>query len=175
MNVKGLIPLGLFLAIAGILAFGLTRDPSALPSEMIDRPFPEFELSSMDDPSEVITQLPAEVALVNIFGSWCSSCVVEHPNLMEISRRGDARVIGINWRDSRENGRRWLDHYGDPYSLILFDEHSQLAIDLGVTGAPETFVVDKTGRVRYKHVGIITAAVWQDILQPLITSLKEET
>ena len=174
MTVRGLIPLGIFLGLAALLAIGLTRDPSLLPSEMIDRPFPEFELATLDDPSSVLTQLPPEVALVNIFGSWCASCVVEHPKIMELSRRGEARIIGINWRDTREKGRRWLDHYGDPYSLILFDYSSQLAIDLGVTGAPETFVVDKTGRVRYKHVGIITDAVWKDILQPLVTSLEAE-
>lgn len=171
---KGLIPLGLFLALAALLAVGLSRDPSELPSEMINRPFPDFELTALDDPAHVITQLPPEVALVNVFGSWCASCVVEHPKLMDLSRKGEARIIGLNWRDEREKGTRWINYYGNPYSLILFDDSSQLAIDLGVSGAPETFVVDKAGRIRYKHTGIITDAVWQDVLRPLMQSLEAE-
>lgn len=175
MTARGLIPLVMFLALALLLAAGLTRDPSALPSEMIDRPFPDFELTTLDNPKEVLKELPAETVLINIFGSWCASCVIEHPALMAIAKSGEARIIGVNWRDSREKGRRWLDYYGDPYSLILFDEDSQLAIDLGVSGAPETFIVDKKGRIRYKHVGIITDAIWQDVLQPLIAKLEAET
>lgn len=175
MTLRGLIPLGLFLSLAVLFAVGLTRDPGVLPSEMIDRSFPEIELTTLDDPQKIVKTLPEDTLLVNIFGSWCASCVVEHPALMKIARSGEAKIIGVNWRDSREKGRRWLNYYGDPYSLILFDEHSQLAIDLGVSGAPETFVVDRNGRIRYKHVGVITDAVWEDVLRPLIKTLEAES
>lgn len=174
---KALMPLGGFIILAGLLGFGLTRDPSLIPSEMLDRPFPEFTVSTLADPNAAITEetLKGEVSLVNIFGSWCVSCVQEHPKLMDISRRDQVRLIGIDWRDTRENAKRWLDHYGDPYDLILFDADSRLAIALGVTGAPESFIVDKTGQVRYKHVGIITEQVWDDIIWPIIVKLEAET
>lgn len=173
-RLKALLPLGLFLVLALFLAIGLTRDPSVLPSEMINRPFPDFELSTLDDETAVVTALPGEVVLVNVFGSWCVACVQEHPKLMQLSKSGQAKIVGVNWRDDREKGRRWLERYGDPYSLILFDDTSQLAIDLGVTGAPETFVVDKLGRIRYKYVGIITDAVWRQKIGPLVKTLEAE-
>lgn len=172
-RVRSLVPLISFLVLTVLLAAGLTRDPSQLPSELIDRPFPDFTLSTLKDPGVELTALPDEVVLVNIFGSWCTACVQEHPKLMELARTDNVSIIGVNWRDSREKGLRWLERYGNPYDVILFDDSSQLAIDLGVTGAPETFVVDKDGKIRYKHVGIITNVVWRDILQPLIISLED--
>lgn len=174
MNLKALIPLGMFLVLAVFLAFGLTRDPSKLPSELIDRPFPNFELTTLYDAEEILTDdiMKGQVSLVNIFGSWCVACVQEHPNLMYLSKRENVRLIGVDWRDTRENAQRWLDKYDDPYNIILFDDTSQLAIDLGVTGAPETFVVDKAGNIRYKHVGIITKDVWEQTLRPLVRELE---
>lgn len=174
MNVKALIPLGLFLILCIFLAFGLTRDPSKLPSELIDRPFPDFELTTLFDEEIILTDdiMKGQVSLVNIFGSWCVACVQEHPNLMYLSKREKVRLIGVDWRDTRENGQRWITKYENPYDVILFDDTSQLAIDLGVTGAPETFVVDKAGNIRYKHVGIITEDVWKATLRPLVRNLE---
>lgn len=176
LNIKALLPLGIFLAFAILFAIGLTRDPAQLPSEMIDRPFPDFNLSTLDDPDNVLTEslLQGEVTLVNIFGSWCVACVQEHPKLVSLSKRDDIRLIGVDWRDSREKATRWLNRYGNPYAVVLFDDTSQLAIDLGVTGAPETFVVDKAGKIRYKHVGIITDEVWRSTLYPLVKNLRME-
>lgn len=164
----------LFLAI--LFAFGLTRDPSELPSEMIDRPVPEFELTDLYQPDVVLTDgmFLNDVALINVFGSWCIACEVEHPKLMSLSQMDEFKLVGIDWRDTREKGQRWLRKNGDPYAVVIFDEESRLAIDLGVTGAPESFLVDKEGRIRYKHVGIITDEVWSNILQPIINDLKAE-
>lgn len=171
---RALIPLIGFLSLTVLLAIGLTRDPSELPSEMIDRPFPDFSLTELYDENRILneTEMLGHVSLINIFGSWCTACVVEHPKLVELSARKDIRLIGVNWRDKREKGQAWLTRYGDPYAFVLFDNTSQLAIDLGITGAPETFVVDKVGKIRYKHTGIITDEVWEKTLRPIVTELS---
>lgn len=174
-RLKGLIPLALFAGLAVFLAIGLTRDPSKLPSELIDRPLPTFEMQTLSGEPIVTADLVGEVALLNVFGSWCVACLVEHPLLMELSARGAVKLIGVNWRDTRPNAERWLSRYGNPYDPIIFDSDSLLAIDLGVTGAPETFIVDKKGRIRYKHTGPITDDVWTETLRPLINTLNAET
>ena len=175
MSLKALLPMGVFAGLVALFAVGLTRDPSALPSELLDRPFPAFELATLRDDAARLdeTALAAgEVSLVNVFGSWCVSCVVEHPVLMDLT--GEVRLVGVNWRDTRPDAARWLERYGDPYDLILFDAESRLAIDLGVAGAPETFVVDGEGRIRYKHVGPISDVDWTGTLRPLVERLREE-
>lgn len=172
---KGLIPLALFAVLAIFLAIGLTRDPSKLPSELIDRPLPTFEMQTLSGEPIVTADLVGEVALLNVFGSWCVACLVEHPLLMDLSDRGAVKVIGVNWRDTIVNAERWLTRYGNPYDAIIFDADSHLAIDLGVTGAPETFVLDQKGRIRYKHTGPVTDEVWIDSLRPLINTLNAET
>lgn len=172
---KSLIPLAIFAGLAIFFAIGLTRDPTQLPSELIDRPLPEFEMTTLS--GEVVTQdkLLGEPALLNVFGSWCVACLIEHPLFMELTEDPDFKLVGVNWRDTRENANRWLTRHGDPYDLILFDPESRLAIDLGVTGAPETFVLDAKGRIRYKHTGPVSADDWADTLRPLIQSLRAET
>lgn len=174
-KLKGLIPLGLFAVLAVFLAIGLTRDPSKLPSELIDRPFPAFDMATLSGEPISRDDLIGEVALVNVFGSWCVACLVEHPILMELSRGFEVKLIGVNWRDSQTDAEFWLSRHGNPYDPIIYDEESNLAIDLGVTGAPETFLIDKAGQIRYKHIGPITADVWQETLRPLINSLNAET
>ncbi len=176
-RIKALLPLGLFMGLALFLAVGLTRDPGVLPTEMLDKPFPDFTMSTLHDPGAVVTDeiMRGQVSLVNVFGSWCAACVQEHPKLVEIGQQGRVKMIGVNWRDDREKGQRWIAHYGDPYDVILFDDTSQLAIDLGVTGAPETFVVDRNGKIRYKHIGMVTDEVWSQTLWPLVKSLEGET
>lgn len=172
---KALLPLALFAGLAVFLAVGLTRDPSELPSELIDRPMPDFALTTLD--GEPISQddLVGEVALVNVFGSWCVACLAEHPIFMELSKDPDFNLIGINWRDTRDKARDWLARHGDPYDEIIFLEDSRLIIDLGVTGAPETFVIDAKGHIRYKHIGIVTQDDWDKTLSPLLNSLRAET
>ena len=173
MKLRGLIPLFGFLLLVGALAFGLTRDPRILPSELIEKPFPEFALENLEgdqtlDPSI----LKGRVSLVNVFGSWCAACTAEHPQLMAQRNNPDIQIIGIDWRDTREAANRWLVRHGNPYDAVIFDPKSKLIVELGVTGAPETFIVDKSGKIRYKHVGIISPEDWTDTLRPLVESLQ---
>lgn len=173
LSLSGLLPLFGFLGLTVFFAIALTRDPSRLPSELIDRPVPDFALSSLYEANELITQdsFIGQVSLLNVFGSWCVACVQEHPKLIELSDNAPIKLIGIDWRDTREDGARWLAQYGDPYDKVIFDSESILAIDLGVTGAPESYIIDKAGRIRFKHVGIITDDIWENELRPLVQSL----
>lgn len=171
---RSLIPLALFGVLIIGFAFGLTRDPSVLPSEMLDRPMPEFNLPSLYEDKPDINEniFDGKVSLLNVFGSWCSACVTEHPKLVEIGAQGDIQIIAVDWRDTREAGQNWLQRYGDPYDAVIFDDTSLLAIDLGITGAPETFLVDQAGRIRFKHVGIITDDIWRENFMPRVAQLK---
>jgi cytochrome c biogenesis protein CcmG/thiol:disulfide interchange protein DsbE len=168
-------PLAAFLVIAGYFALGLGRDPRALPSVLIDQPVPEFRLPPVKgrDRGFASPDLEGEVALVNVFGSWCVACRVEHPLLMQLKRRGAVPIHGIDWREpDRDAGPRWLERFGDPYALIGDDPESRGAIAFGVTGAPETFVVDRRGVIRYKHIGPITPETWERTLRPMIEELR---
>ena len=173
---QALWPLFAFLTLIAIFAFGLTRDPNILPSEMIDRPMPAFELTELYEPERRLTEdmFTGHISLVNVFGSWCASCVVEHPKLMDISKNQPVKMVGVDWRDTREDAKRWLAKNGNPYDVILFDADSRLAIDLGVTGAPESFLIDRAGRIRYKHTGIITDDIWETKLRPILITLEAE-
>ena len=171
-----LLPLALFLVIAGYFALGLTRDPRVLPSVLIDQPVPDFALPAIQgrDQGFASPDLKGGVSLVNVFGSWCVACRVEHPFLMQLKQRGEIPIHAIDWREpDREAGPRWLAKYGDPYALIGDDPESRGAIAFGVTGAPETFLVDRHGVIRHKHVGPITPEVWDRTLRPLIAELQK--
>jgi len=176
MTGRSFIPLIAFLIIAAGLAIGLTRDPKILPSQLIDKPFPSFTLPALSDPDTMLTlqDVTGQVAMVNIFGSWCVACDVEHPLLMELAKQGTVTLIGINWRDDRKKAQFWLSSRGNPYSDIIFDDKSQLILNLGVTGAPETFIIDKEARIRYKHTGPITRDIWHRKLRPLIIELQAQ-
>ncbi len=174
--IRALIPLLIFLGLGALFAVGLTKDPSKLPSELINQPVPVFSLTELYDAKKEIdeTIFKGRVSLLNVFGSWCTACLVEHPLLMRAAARKDVLIIGMDWRDRREDGQAWLEQHGNPYSEIIFDEASELAIKLGVTGAPESFIIDKAGYIRYKHTGIITSEIWHQKLLPLIETLKVE-
>lgn len=173
---SALIPVALLLVVGGFFAFGLTQDPKAMPSTMIDRPMPAFDLARLTPDREALmnADLIGKVSLVNVFGSWCSSCVLEHPQLTEIGKSGTVALYGVDWRDPPSDGAAWLSRYGDPYHKTGVDSDSRLAINLGVTGAPETFVIDRGGRIRFKQIGPITPEVWSTTLLPLIRKLEEE-
>ena len=173
-----LLPLLVFVAIAGFFAVGLTRDPRAIRSVLINQPVPDFELPPIQGRARGFTSadLRGQVSLVNIFGSWCVACQVEHPFLMKIKERGLVPLHGIDWREEAPDaGPNWLKRYGDPYTLIGDDPRSRAAIAFGVTGAPETFVVDGDAVIRYKHVGPITSEIWDKTLWPLIEELRRES
>lgn len=175
-TLKGLFPLIVFFALCLAFAYGLTKDPRKLPSQLIDRAFPQFSLPDLMDETQILDKsyLQEQVTLVNIFGSWCVACDQEHPMLMKLSRNKEIAMLGVDWRDTREDGLRWLARGGNPYTRVIFDAESKLAIDLGVTGAPESFLVDKKGQIRYKYIGPITEQVWQKTLKPLVLNLEAE-
>lgn len=171
-----LAPLAVFLLLGGFFAIGLTRDPSRIPSALIDHPLPEFSLPSLegvDDGGLATRDFKGDVVLLNVFASWCVSCRIEHPFLMKLSESGEARIYGLDWKDKPGDGAAWLNRLGNPYERIGDDADGRVAIDLGVTGAPETFIVDREGRIRYKYVGPITPEVWMETLAPRIEELRQ--
>ncbi len=176
LNKSLLIPLGVFVGLVILLALGFgLRDPHFLPSQLIDKPFPVFSLAELSNPERTIStdDVDGEISLVNVWATWCAACLVEHPELVRISREEGVRVIGVNYNDESIKARAWLARHGNPYAFTIVDNAGTLAIDLGVYGAPETFVVDADGVIRYRHVGAVTNDVWNDTLAPVIALLNE--
>ncbi len=173
MLAASLAPVGVFGALAVVLYFGLQQDPSTLPSVLIGKPVPTFSLGPVREGDRGFSQddIRGKVVLVNVWGSWCGACKMEHPYLMELAA-GGAPIYGIDWKDDPADGARTLKQLGDPYVKVGNDQAGRLSLDLGVTGAPETFVIDRTGRIRYKQVGPITPEVWQGKLAPMIARLE---
>jgi cytochrome c biogenesis protein CcmG/thiol:disulfide interchange protein DsbE len=169
-----LLPILAFSALAFWFAKGLDRDPRYIPSMLIDHPAPSFSLPPIEGRAEGFSSadLKGRASMVNIFGSWCASCAIEHPVLMAIAREGAAPIFGIDWKDAPGAGAEWLGPRGDPYAKIGDDAAGRVAIDFGVTGAPETFIIDGEGRVRHKHVGPISMEDWRNVLKPMIEDLN---
>lgn len=176
MTWSRILPVGVFMVLVVFLAIGLTRDPSVIPTEMIDREMPQFELPELRQENVTLSteDLIGETVLVNVFGSWCVACLQEHPTLMQLSQDNTVRIVGVNWRDKREDALAWLAKHGDPYADIVFDAESDLVIEMGVTGAPETFVLDANGRIRFKQIGPITPDVWKDTIRPVLDAIAAE-
>ncbi len=168
-----LIPLLVFAGIAVFLAIGLRRDPREVPSPLIGKPVPDFALPAVRGRTLGLAtaDLRGEVSLINVFASWCVACREEHPLLMQIKREGLVSIHGLNYKDQPDDAARWLDERGDPYTRTGADLDGRVAIDWGVYGVPETFVIDRQGRIAYKHIGAITPAVWTQTLLPLIRRL----
>ncbi len=172
-------PLLVFLVLAGYFAIGLTKDPRKLQNMLTGQPVPEFTLVGLqgrDDTGFKSADLIGDVTLVNVFGSWCVACRVEHPFLMTLKQKNLVPIHAIDWREEDKSaGPLWLKKHGDPYTLAGDDPKSKAAISFGVTGAPETFLVDKKGIVRFKHIGPINQQLWQTTLLPLIALLRKES
>ena len=168
------LPLGLFVALVVVLAIGLTRDPRLLPSPMIGKPAPAFELATLAAPEHLVTRkdLLGHPYLLNVWASWCVACRDEHPLLIELSHGGQVDIIGLDYKDERDDATAWLRERGDPYRLTLCDPAGQLGLDLGVYGVPETFVIDAAGIIRHKHVGPLTPEVISQTLLPLMVELS---
>ncbi len=174
---RGLIPLFGFAALLAVLALSILRGNSdQLSYKFLNEPFPEFELTELYDEARTIDQnmVGGEITLVNIFGTWCTPCKAEHPKLVEISNNENLRLIGLNWRDPRTRAKNWLAQLGDPYDFVIYDRLGELVIAMGATGAPETYVIDRQGVIRYKHVGMVTDQIWTETLQPFIRELERE-
>ncbi len=170
-KLKLFLPLIIFVVLALLLLRGLDRDPSAMPSALIDRPVPSFRLPDLAEGDRVFTEalLSGQPALLNVWATWCPSCRFEHPFLLQLAAQG-VRIVGLNYKDETTPAREWLTRLGDPYIAIIEDREGSLGLDLGVYGAPETYLVDANGIIRYKHVGVVNERVWAD-LGPRYSSL----
>jgi len=169
------LPLALFIVlILGLFTF-LDREERDLRSVLLNKDFPNFSLSKLNN-EEVITkddllELPS---LLNVWATWCVACLVEHPFLMELKKNSRIKIYGLNYKDDRNKAIKLLDKIGDPYEFSIFDKDGKLAIDLGVYGAPETFLIDKEGIIRVRHVGVLTPEVWEQKFNSVLSKLKED-
>lgn len=168
------LPLAVFGVLVWFFYKGLFLNPREVPSALLDRPVPAFSLPQLHQPGLTFgpKEMLGKVWLLNVWGSWCVSCRYEHPLLNQLAREQVLPVVGFNWKDAPDAARAWLAKYGDPYVLSVSDLDGRAAIDLGVYGAPETFVIDKTGTIRYKHTGPIDAKVLETTLLPVIRQLQ---
>ena len=173
-SIRFLAPLVIFIGLALLLIWGLGSDPRKVPSPLVGKPVPKYELPTLKDPSRIVTDqdLLGKVTLVNVWGSWCYSCRAEHGELMRIAREEGFQIVGLNWKDETADAIGMLRRYGDPYTYSAYDFSGRAGIDWGVYGAPETFVVDREGMIRYKQIGPITQQVWQETLRPLVDELN---
>jgi cytochrome c biogenesis protein CcmG/thiol:disulfide interchange protein DsbE len=176
MKAKFLIPLLIFLVIAGFLAVGLVLDPKEVPSPLIGKPAPALSLPALDDPSRIITteEFKGKTWMLNVWATWCVSCRAEHRVLVDMARHSDIPIVGLDYKDDAADAKRWLQQLGNPYVVTAFDEKGRIAIDWGVYGTPETYVIDKAGIIRFKQIGPINTEVLQDKILPLIKQLEEE-
>jgi len=171
---KYLLPAGLFLGLAVFFLIGLGRDPGYVPSPLIGRSLPEFDLPRLDDPETRLAHhdLLGKVSVLNVWATWCVGCRQEHEALMQIAASGVVPIYGLNWKDDPPTARRWLVQLGDPYVASAMDLDGRVAIDWGVYGAPETFLLDADGRVLYKHIAPITLDIWQQEFMPRIREAR---
>jgi cytochrome c biogenesis protein CcmG/thiol:disulfide interchange protein DsbE len=169
-----LLPLGLFFVLAGFLFVGLSLDPRDIGSTRIDKPAPAFTLPQLNEPNKTLSHedFIGKVSLFNVWASWCRTCRYEHPLLMEMARRGYI-IYGLTWKDTSEAAQEVLARTGNPYTANAFDEKGLVGMDWGVTGTPETFIVDKQGIVRYKHTGQLTGDILKKTILPLIKELEK--
>jgi cytochrome c biogenesis protein CcmG, thiol:disulfide interchange protein DsbE len=172
-RLKLFAPLFLFALLALALFRGLSLDPRELPSALIDRPLPAFNLPALGgDRSLSQADVTGQVALLNVWATWCVSCRVEHPYLQQLAAQG-IDIFGLNYKDNDADALRWLAELGDPYRLNIADREGTLGLDLGVYGAPETYLLDASGVVRYRHVGVLDEKVWRTTLEPLYLDLQK--
>ncbi|HCY62882.1 MAG TPA: DsbE family thiol:disulfide interchange protein [Oxalobacteraceae bacterium] len=169
-----LLPLGVFLGLLIFLGIGLRLNPREIPSPFIGKPAPTFKLAQLHAADKSISpqDMAGQVWVLNVWASWCVSCRVEHPVLMDFARTGVVPVVGLNYKDGRADGIKWLHEFGNPYTLSAFDNDGRVGIDYGVYGVPETFVIDKQGVIRMKYTGPLTREAIDEKLLPMIEELK---
>lgn len=169
-----LLPLIAFIGLALLLFIGVRmnsgKDNSAIPSPLIGKPAPQFLLPVLNQAAKKIStsDLKGQAYLLNVWGSWCPACQIEHPVITDLAKSGKVKVVGYNYKDETEAANKWLQQFGDPYDLILVDESGRTALDWGIYGAPETFLIDTQGIVRWKHVGPITPEIIEQEILPLL-------
>jgi len=169
-----LLPLGVFVLLVLLLGVGLSLNPREVPSPLIGKPAPPFQLPQLHDPGKTFSpnELLGKVWVLNVWASWCAACRDEHPVLTDFAKSGLAPVFGLNYKDKRDDALAWLKRYGDPYQVSLVDTDGRVGIDYGVYGVPETYVIDKQGVIRYKRIGPVTPQILKEKIVPLITELN---
>ncbi len=174
MKAKFLIPLLLFVVLVGFLAVGLNRDPHEVPSPLIGKQAPAFELPQLADPQKTFSpeSMKGKVWILNVWASWCVACREEHPVLVELGKLQIAPIIGLDYKDKRDDAMTMLARQGNPYVLSAFDANGRVGIDYGVYGVPETYVIDQVGVIRFKHIGPITMELLNKKMIPLLSELK---
>lgn len=174
---RRVLPIVVVFVVLVVLAFfyrGLSLDPRLLPSALLDKPAPMFNLPQLHNPAQSFspTEMKGKVWLLNVWASWCAACRSEHQLFMRLARQGDFPLYGLNYKDKRADGEQWLRQLGDPYKMIVSDLAGNVGIDFGVYGVPESFLIDKEGVIRYKHVGPISPTDWKEIIQPKMKELE---
>jgi cytochrome c biogenesis protein CcmG/thiol:disulfide interchange protein DsbE len=169
-----LVPLAIFALLVAFLYRGLSLDPKLVPSPLVGKPMPTFTLTRLDNPAATISDadFKGKVTLLNVWATWCVSCRQEHETLVELAKTGQVDIYGLNYKDNREDAKRWLTRFGNPYVANAFDSDGRVGIDWGVYGAPETFIIDREGIIRHKHIGPLTIQIINDEILPLVAKLK---
>lgn len=167
------VPFAIFMAMGGFLFRGLVLDPSHIPSPLIDKEAPQFKLAQLDNNDVIFNSadMRGQVWILNIWASWCAACIDEHPLFVELAQRQLLPIVGLNYKDTQDAAAAWLQRYGNPYSIVAKDESGKVGIDWGVYGVPETFVIDKSGIIRYKHVGPVDRKTIEEVIVPTVEQL----
>jgi cytochrome c biogenesis protein CcmG, thiol:disulfide interchange protein DsbE len=168
------LPLAIFLVVAAFLYKGLALRPREIPSPLIGKPAPAFSLQRLDNPAQTVSEkdLQGQVWILNVWASWCVSCLQEHPLLVEFSKSGTVPVYGLNYKDQKPQADAWLGKHGNPYTASFMDPEGRVGIDYGVYGVPETYVIDHQGIIRFKQIGPVDRAVLKDQIVPLVKQLQ---
>ncbi len=176
MKILKILPLGIFFIIIFFLFKGLNLHPDIIPSPLINKPAPLFALPTLDNPKKIVTNhdFLHHITLLNVWASWCTTCADEHEFLIKLAKNTDIILYGFNYKDDLTNAKKWLAEYGNPYQIIVVDQQGLSAIDWGVYGTPETFLIDQQGIVRYKVIGSLTQEKWDRELWPLIKKIQKE-
>jgi cytochrome c biogenesis protein CcmG/thiol:disulfide interchange protein DsbE len=169
-----LAPLAIFALLVAFLFRGLSLDPKLVPSPLVGKPVPTFTLTRLDNPAATISDadFKGKVTLLNVWATWCVSCRREHETLVQLAKTGQVDIYGLNYKDNREDANQWLNRLGNPYVANAFDSDGRVGIDWGVYGAPETFIIDREGIIRHKHIGPLTIEIINDEILPLVDKLK---
>lgn len=172
--IRYLLPVTLFAGLLLLLGVGLRLNPREVPSPFIGKAAPAFDAARLDDAGARVrsADMAGKVWVLNVWASWCGACRDEHPLLVEFAARREAMVVGLNYKDEREAGLHWLRRHGDPFAVSAFDPEGRIGLNFGVYGVPETFIIDRAGKVRYKHIGPLTRQVLDQKIRPLIRELN---
>lgn len=171
-----LLPLAIFVVMVGFLAVGLTLNPREVPSPLVGKAAPDFSLPQLHESDKVFSpkDLAGKVWLLNFWASWCNGCKDEHPVLMQVAKSGEVPIYGVDYKDTREEALTWLRRWGNPYPLVAVDEAGRVGINYGVYGVPETYVIDKAGKIRYKQIGPVDQDILEKKILPLVRELQNQ-